>query len=318
MSEKVIGFDLGGTNMRAAVVDRSGKVYGHLRLATPNGKGPGAFVDAAAKLTEELSQGNDITGIGIAVANVVDVRKNRLGKSPNIPDLNDFDFAGALGSRTGLDIYLENDANAAAIGEHWLGAGVGTRHMICVTLGTGVGGGIIVDGETLYGTDGNAGEIGHICVDRNGPPCGCGSNGCLEQYSSGTAIVRILRELLPNHAESSLHSKYELTAKDVYEAGENGDLAAIEAYEIAGRYLGSAMAGIVNVFNPEMIVITGKVSAAWKLFIGPATEELSKRAFQQPAERVKIVRGTLGDDAGVLGAAKRAFFGQGFFVISQV
>jgi glucokinase len=312
MSEIVIGIDLGGTNMRAAAVDSTGRIIEHRSVDTPVGRGSEAFVSSLAEMIDEVSEKQKIECVGVAVANAVHVFENRLSLSPNIPDLNNFDLAGALREETGLEVYLDNDATAAAVAEHWLGAGRGTDHMICITLGTGVGGGIIVDNKPLYGADGTAGEVGHVCLDRNGPPCGCGSNGCLEQYSSGTAIVRMTKELLPRFPESVLHSKLEFSAKDVYDAAIEGDAASVEAYAQAGRYLGTAIAGLANIFNPNMVVLSGGVAAAWELFIGPTREELKKRAFQQPAERVKIVRGTLGDDAGVLGAAKRAFSVKGF------
>jgi glucokinase len=312
MIEKAIGIDLGGTNMRAALVSRSGSVSKYQSIPTPTGQGPNAIVEAAAGLIKKISDKWEPQCIGLAVANVVNVKENKLSKSPNIPDLNDFDLAAALSAQVSANVSLENDATAAAVGEHWLGAGQGTDEMICITLGTGVGGGVIVKGEPLHGADGFAGEIGHICLDREGPQCGCGSNGCLEQYASGTAIVRMTRSLLSTYPDSELHSKLDISPKDVYESAAAGDNAAAAAFAEAGRYLGTAMAGLVNIFNPEMIVVTGGVAAAWDFFIGPAREEMCKRAFQQPAERVKIVRGTLGDDAGVIGAAKRAFSIKGF------
>ena len=312
MSKKVIGIDLGGSNIRAAIVGPDGSIDGRVHVPTPKTLDAGQMADMVAKLVDELQGQNGASSIGLAIAAVVDAKRNRIVTSPNLSQLNDFDFAKELGERAGLDVVLENDATAAAIGEHWLGAGKGSENMICVTLGTGVGGGLIIEGEPVYGADGNAGEIGHICLDADGPPCGCGSNGCLEQYSSGTAIVRLTRELLANSPESSLHSHLEFTSQDVSAAAMQGDHAATEAFKIAGKRLGMALAGLVNLLNPEVIVIAGGVANSWDLFIGAAREELAKRAFQQPAERVKIVRGTLGDDAGVLGAAKRAFSNKGF------
>ena len=312
MSKKVIGIDLGGSNIRAAIVEPDGSIDGRIHVPTPKTLDAGQMADMVAKLVDELQGQNGASSIGLAIAAVVDAKRNRIVTSPNLSQLNDFDFAKELGDRAGLDVVLENDATAAAIGEHWLGAGKGSENMICVTLGTGVGGGLIIEGEPVYGADGNAGEIGHICLDADGPPCGCGSNGCLEQYSSGTAIVRLTRELLANSPESSLHSHLEFTSQDVSAAAMQGDHAATEAFKIAGKRLGMGLAGLVNLLNPEVIVIAGGVANSWDLFIGAAREELAKRAFQQPAERVKIVRGTLGDDAGVLGAAKRAFSNKGF------
>jgi glucokinase len=166
-----------------------------------------------------------------------------------------------------------------------------------------VGGGIIIDGRLVRGIDGTAGEIGHIAVEPEGYPCGCGSRGCVEQYSSATAIVRLAKEQLPRFPESVLRSNLELTPLNVFEAGIAGDGLSIEVFRQAGTYLGIALGGLVNVLNPEVIVIGGGVSAGWDLFIEPLQAEILSRAFPQPGERVKLVRSELGDDAGILGAA---------------
>jgi glucokinase len=312
MPQNVIAIDLGGTNLRAGIVDANGTISKQVRSLTPNSDTAAELAGDLAKTINDLRDGEEIQGVGLGLAAVVDSNRNRVSTSPNLPRLNNFDFAAEIGSQTGLEVYLENDATAAAIGEHWLGAGKDANHLICITLGTGVGGGLIVDGKPVYGAAGNAGEVGHICLNAEGPACGCGSNGCLEQYASGTAIVRMTRELISEYPDSPLHSRFEFTSEDVHEAAVNGDMAAIQAFENAGRHLGTALAGLVNLLNPEIIVITGGVASAWELFIGETRKELRKRAFHQPAEHVKIVRGTLGDHAGVLGAAKRAFSGTGF------
>jgi glucokinase len=221
--------------------------------------------------------------------------------------LDGFALAPAVAEKLGVPAVLENDANAAAIGENWIGASRGIRNSICVTLGTGVGGGIILNGSTLRGPDWSAGEIGHICVEPLGPPCGCGSNGCVEQYSSATAIVRMAREIRESYPASELHGKSGLSAFDVYEAGKSGDELAAEVFRLMGQYLGIALAGLINVLNPEVIVIGGGVAAGWDLFIGHVRDEIEKRAYCEPAKRAKLVRALLGDDAGILGAARVAF-----------
>jgi glucokinase len=312
MIEKTIAFDLGGTNTRAAIVGVDGSISDRVSIPTPRHRSAGDFLDDVAAVALDLKSKADAGCIGFGVAAVVDSKRNRLLSSPNISQLNEIDLVGDLKERTGLDVFLENDATAAAVGEHWLGAGKGSEQMICITLGTGVGGGLVLDGKPFYGADGSAGEIGHVCVDIDGYPCGCGSSGCLEQYASGTALVRIAKELVSRFPDSELHSRFDFEPKDVFTAGINGDAAAIETFKIMGTYLGVAIGGLVNLLNPEVIVITGGVSAGWELFIPFAKDEMLKRAFQQPAERVKIVRGTLKDDAGVLGAAKRAFTCKGF------
>ncbi|HMS08846.1 MAG TPA: ROK family protein, partial [Pyrinomonadaceae bacterium] len=178
---------------------------------------------------------------------------------------------------------------------------------ICVTLGTGVGGGIIIDGKPLRGIDGTAGEIGHICVEPFGHPCGCGSVGCLEQYSSATAVVRMARELLSEFPDSIVASGDDVSSLDIYNAAISGDPMANEVFCRFGFYLGVALGGLINVLNPEVIVIGGGASESWDVFIEPLNGEIRKRAFKRPADRVTIVKAKLGDDAGILGVAKLAF-----------
>jgi glucokinase len=205
-------------------------------------------------------------------------------------------------------VRLENDANAAAIGEMWRGAGQGYRTIICVTLGTGVGGGIILDGKLWRGTDGSAGEIGHISIDPfAGVPCSCGSHGCLEVYASATAIVRMTREAKPRYPNSVLDDTEQLTSKDVYQAGKGGDELALEVFRQMGMYLGIGLASLINLLNPEMIVIGGGLANGWELFEKHMQQQVAERAFPIPAASVKIVRAQCGDDAGLLGAAKVAF-----------
>ena len=164
-----------------------------------------------------------------------------------------------------------------------------------------------INGAVLRGIDGTAAEIGHICVEPFGAPCGCGSRGCVEQYSSATAIVRLKKELEPQYPSSALVNKPKLTSADVYEAGVAGDELALEVFRQMGFYLGIALADLVNVLNPEVIVIGGGAAAGWDLFIHHVEDQIKARAFREPAERVKLVRAMLGDDAGILGAARLAF-----------
>lgn len=313
MTQKVIGVDLGGTNIRAGLVDESGEIAKRSYAKTPRTGSASETVDAVVNLIRSINDSDAaVKKVGIAAASVIDFQDLRKSMWPNLPQLQGHDLAGEIANGTGLSVTIENDANAAAIGEHWKGAAKGARHVVGVTLGTGVGGGIIANGEILRGASGSAGEIGHICVEPDGVPCGCGSTGCLEQYSSATAIVRMTKEVLASFPESSLHSKLEFEAKDVFETALAGDLAGIRVFEQAGRYLGIAFAAIVNLLNPEVIVIMGGLAGGWSLLSQSAQEELQKRAFQQAVERVNIVRGVLGDDAGILGAAKLTFADMGF------
>ena len=307
MAEYVIAADVGGTNIRAAAVDEGGGIHGRTSAKTPREGTRGELVECIASIARELAEKTTATDFGLAIPALIDYENELISKSPNLPQLEGSEFAKEITERSGLNVIFENDATAAAIGEHWLGASKGAMNAFCITLGTGVGGGLILNGKAFRGVDGTAGEIGHVCVEPDGPPCGCGSNGCLEQFASATAIVRMANEGLANYPESPLTSIDSFSAKDVFEAGIKGDRLAVEVYATAGRYLGIAIAGLVNVLNLEVVVIAGGVSAAFDLFIGETRSEVRKRAFQQPAERVNIVRGALGNNAGILGAARQAF-----------
>jgi glucokinase len=240
---------------------------------------------------------------GAAVPAIVNSRDGIVLRSPNLPALNGFEFAAYFRDKLGIPVVLENDANSAAVGENWKGASRGIENSVCVTLGTGVGGGIIIDGKLLRGVDGTAGEIGHIAVEPEGHPCGCGSKGCVEQYSSAMAIKRLAVELRNRFPDSSLSAEGDITPLKVYEAGCTGDELSLEVFRVFATYLGIALGGLVNVLNPQAIVIGGGVSAGWELFIDHLRAEISRRAFPHPAERVRLMRSELGDDAGIVGAA---------------
>lgn len=307
MQRVFLAADLGGTNLRMAVVDEAGEVIFRNRRATPSSGSQDDIIQAICSAVEEFRQ--ELTGdyelaaFGAAVPAIVNSREGVILRSPNLPELNDLPFVSLFTEKLGIPVVLENDANSAAVGERWKGASQGVRNSIHVTLGTGVGGGIIIDGTLVRGIDGTAGEIGHIAVEPEGFPCGCGSRGCVEQYSSATAIARIANELMPEYPETSLRSDVEVTPLDVYAAGTKGDRLSLEVFRRVGTYLGMALGGLVNVLNPEVIVFGGGASAGWDLFIEHLRAEITRRAFPHPAERVRLVRSQLGDDAGILGAA---------------
>ena len=309
MDEFVLAGDLGGTNLRIAAVDRSGRLLYRVEASTPRFTDESRIVDAATRLAQQCMDelGAQPLAFGFAIPAIMNADEDMIFTSPNLPELNGSDLGPRLEDELGLGVTLENDANAAAVGENWLGASKGLASSICITLGTGVGGGIILNGRPLHGPDGTAGEIGHVCVEPAGPPCGCGANGCLEQFASASAVVRLATELMPKFPDSKLLQYSEFNASTVYELGIAGDGLCIEAFRIAGHYLGIALAGLINVLNPEAIVIGGGAADGWELFIGPARAEIRKRAFQQPAERARIVRASLGTDAGIVGAAFLAF-----------
>jgi len=308
MAEYVLAADVGGTNVRVALVGTDGQILSRKESNTPRHGPASEIADLISTLgkdvLEEGSQRKSAGKFGIALPAIIDYSSGAVVESPNLPHLNGFKVAPYISDRIGLEVKLENDATAATIGEHWLGAGRGAANVIGVTLGTGVGGGLIINGQVLRGPDGTAGELGHVCVEPEGPLCGCGSLGGVEQFASATAIVRLTRERLCKENSSPLDKSDEFTSEDVFKAAISGDALSIEVFRIAGYYLGIALAGLVNVLNPEIIFVAGGVARSWDLFIGATREEVEKRAFQRPAERVNIVRGQLGDDAGILGAAK--------------
>lgn len=309
MAEFVLAADVGGTNLRMAVVSGDGRLMHRERCRTPHGTDPYVIVEAIGDLARRCREatGVSIGSLGVAAPVIMDQARGIVARAPNLPMLDGFDLDRSLETSSGLAIVLENDATAAAIGEHWLGASRGVENSVCVTLGTGVGGGLILNGAAFRGPDGTAGEIGHICVEPDGRPCGCGGRGCLEQYASATAVVRRFEELSGTVGLGSAASRDEITAEDVYNAAVAGNRTALDSLHEAGRYLGIALAGVINLLNPEVVVISGGMSAAWDVFVGETMDQISKRAFPQPALRAKLVRARLGDDAGILGVASLAF-----------
>ncbi|MEO8435218.1 MAG: ROK family protein [Pyrinomonadaceae bacterium] len=308
----VCAFDLGGTNLRAAIIDDTGTIHSRVQHDTPRtAKSPDeivrALVAAARECESRLSDYSAIQAASVVVPGIVDSSNKVVIQVPAIPCLDNFRLKDVLAKELGWPVVLENDANAAALGEMWLGAGRGYRTIICITLGTGVGGGIILDGKLWRGADGTAGEVGHTSVDPlGGVRCKCGSTGCLEMFASATAIVRLAREALPRHPHSIL-SGDGFSAKEVYDVGMKGDTLAAEVLERMGAFLGIGIANLVNLLNPEVIVIGGRVANAWQLFADHMHREVLARAFSLPAQNVRIVPAECGDDAGLLGAARLAF-----------
>lgn len=307
----VLAGDVGGTNLRVAAVTGDGTILHQLSNPTPESRSADDIIDEIVRSCGQciVAAGQDErpAAFGLAIAALVDSRKGGIFSSPNLPDLNGLALAEKISSRLELNVVVENDATAAAIGEHWLGAARDSSHSICVTLGTGVGGGLILDGKPYRGADGTAGEIGHICVEPEGLVCGCGNRGCVEQYASATALARIARDLAAKSATTSdLAGRSDVTGRHVYEAALRADPVALEAFASTGRYLGIALADLVDVLNPEVIVIGGGAAGGWEFFIEPVRSEIRSRAFRHPAERVRLVRAALDDSAGILGAARVA------------
>ena len=308
----IFAVDLGGTYLRAAAVDSEGAVIKRLKLRTPQTGDPQDIIRIlAGALTACQREVDQIRALSIVVPGPVDAKAGKVVRAPNLPCLNGFDLVGTLADELRLPVVIENDANAAAIGELWQGAARGCRTIICLTLGTGVGGGIILDGKLWRGATNAAAEIGHMTVEPfGGVPCGCGSRGCLEVYASATAIVRMAREAKPHYPASRLCTGDGLTAEDVYRSALEGDELSIEVFQRVGAYLGIGLANLINILNPEMIVIGGGVANAWDLFASDMRQQVSQRAFPLLGAEVKIVRAQCDDDAGLLGAARLGFWEQ--------
>lgn len=297
-SLSIFAVDLGGTHLRVALVDDTGKIFRHLKQETPKGDSPEAILDALVEAAREWSSLEHlVVAASIMVPGAVDNDKAVVVQAPNLPSLINFELKAELQRRLGWPVFLENDANAAAVGEMWLGAARGCLDVISVTLGTGVGGGVVLNGELWRGSHGSAGEIGHTTVDPfSGLKCKCGNTGCLELFASATAIVRMAREL----------GMKELSAEEVYEAGRSGDELALSVFHRFGMYLGIGLANLINLLDPQIIVITGGAVNGWDLFAAEMYRQVGDRAFRATAQQVKIARSECGDNAGLLGAARIA------------
>jgi glucokinase len=306
--DQVFAVDLGGTFLRIALVDGSGKIHQQLKERTPRGDSPDVIVDALAAAADRWSNdGRRIGAASIMVPGTVDNQNAVVVQAPNLPSLTNFPLQAVLEERLGWPVLLENDANAAAVGEMWLGAARGCRDVVSVTLGTGVGGGVILDGKLWRGAHGSAGEIGHTTVDPfSDLHCKCGNIGCLELFASATAIVRMAREDLSRFPQSMLN-RDDLTAERVYDAGREGDELAISVFKRFGTYLGVGLANLINIIDPEIIVIAGGAVNGWDLFACDMKREVNERAVRVTAQQVKIAAAQCGDNAGLLGAARLAF-----------
>ena len=306
----VFAADLGGTHLRGALVDPEGVIHTHWKQQTPKASSAECVIRALVEVASECQRQRGIDALRAAcilVPGTLDSANETVTQAPNLPSLNQFHLKPALEDRFGIPVLLENDANAAAVGETWQGAAKGARNVLCITLGTGVGGGILLDGKLFRGTHGIAGELGHTTLDPfNGPECKCGNRGCLEMFASATAIVRMTLESLSSYPDSILQDT-RLTAAKVFEAGKRGDQLALQIFSIVGAYLGVGIANLINVLGPEVVVVGGGVANGWSLFEASMRAQVLKRAFRSLTQLVSIKPAQCGDNAGLLGAAHLAW-----------
>jgi glucokinase len=299
--------DVGGTKIAAAVVTREGKALNEARYPTPTtGR---RLVNSIVRAISEVKDGFEVGGVCLAVAGLILAQENRVVFSPNLHAVEGIPLRDELEPRIGLSLTLENDATAAAWGEFRFGAGSEADHLVFVTLGTGVGGGVITHGVLLRGAQGSGGELGHVTIQATGPRCACGNRGCLEALASGTAIQRRAREVAVEHPGSALGRlavERKVLGEDVTRLAREGDEAALSVLEEAGRWLGIGLAGFVNMFNPEVVAVGGGVAKAGELILESARAEVRLRARSPSRDLVEVKEATLGPESGVLGAAALA------------
>ena len=334
MPDYSIGVDMGGTNLRIAAISTDGqlleKITTGVKLAMGRDYVIGEMCDAIHSLTEKYRSSGRFLGSGIGVPGIIDVEAGVMRKSANLPGWTDYPVRDVIERSLNSRIFLDNDANMAALGEKWLGAGRDADNMAMLTLGTGIGGCIVLNGKIFYGMSGMAGEFGHVTVEPNGVLCGCGNRGCAERYASASAIVRMAREAIESGQAPELakaaSSDPEFSAKSIYNLAMQGDTAAKRIFERFGEVLGILMADLVNVLDLDMFVIGGGVVSAWDAFAPRMFAELRERSIVYAAsapddpmakregtsaqianytkKKTMITQALLGSDAGLYGAAR--------------
>lgn len=318
MSETVrfaLGIDLGGTNIKAILVDSEGHDLGWESRKTETWEGgPSAVLDRMADSAEQVlnSSGKkpeDILGVGIGFPGPVDRREKRIIWPTNLAGWQDVDLAGEMYKRLGIACSLVNDANAAAYAEAWQGKGRGKQDLVILTLGTGVGGGIVLGGRVWHGHQDTAGEIGHQCLDPEGPLCGCGQKGCLEAYASAPAIIRNAQNIMKEKSLTKIGEMTidNLTTKGLADCALAGDEFAQELFLTAGHYLGQGIANLINVLNPELVILAGGLAQAGGLILDPVREIVKMKVLDPRAKNTPILLTDLGEKAGALGAAGIVF-----------
>jgi glucokinase len=336
MPDFSIGVDLGGTNLRIAAVGTDGQLLEKITLGVKVALGRdhviGEMCDAIHRLTDQYRGSGRFVGAGIGVPGIIDIETGMMRKSANLPGWSDYPVRDEIERRLGAGtrVFLDNDAKMAALGEKWLGAGRDVDNMAMVTLGTGIGGAIILNGKIFYGMNGMAGEFGHVTVEPNGVPCGCGNHGCAERYASATALVRMAREAIESGQAPALakaaSSDPEFSAKSIYNLALQGNEDAQRIFRRFGVALGMLLADLVNVLNLDMFVIGGGVVSAWDAFAPAMFAEMRDRSLVYAAtapedpvgkkvgasaqiaayarKKTIITRALLGSDAGLYGAAR--------------
>lgn len=306
-----IGIDLGGTNIAGGLVDEDGKLLARNGTPTKAHEGPDAVVGRIAGLIEELrpKAPGKIVGVGIGSPGPLHPTEGFIYSTPNMPGWDNYHLRDRVAEKTGLPVTVENDANCAVLAEAWRGAGRGCRTIVALTLGTGIGGGVVYDGKLVNGPTMSAGEVGHVTINYSGPKCGCGNHGCLEAYCGAAGIVSRAQDLLDKPGTVSLlrdwteQGKEKLTPALISRAADKGDGVALSVLRDTGRLLGVGIASLVNLFAPEKVILGGGVAAAGETLFKAVREHVRRYAFAPASQEVEIVPAEMGNDAGIIGAA---------------
>jgi glucokinase len=309
----ILGIDLGGTKILTAVANSQGKILSRDHSITPAKKGYEAVIRSILESAHRaLEQANiaisALSAIGVGAPGISNPETGILFTSPNLPGWRDVPLRDIMQKRLGRKTFLINDANAAALGELYFGAARGARNFIYITISTGIGGGIVIDGEIYRGAIGTAGEVGHMTIDDDGPICNCGNRGCWETLASGTALAREAKHRIKEGVRTSILKYAEgdverVTAQVIHNAAEQGDSLAKELIARTGYYVGVGLANLINIFNPELIVIGGGLSNIGDMLLEPAFEVAGERAYKEAFQTVRFASAELGRNSGVLGAA---------------
>ncbi len=306
-----VGIDLGGTFIKGALIDEQGNLLVKDEVPTEASNGAQWILKRIEELTLQLivqssTKRSEVVGLGIGIPGFIDPSRGLAEEVINI-GWHDVPVIAPLQTALDMPVYMENDANLAALGEAWVGAGRGYRNALCITLGTGVGGGVIINGKVLQGESHMAGEIGHFVLDPDGAPCNCGHRGCLETVSSATGVVRLARERIEQGEQTEIQ-KANLTAATVFAAADRGDRVAQAIVHEAAETLGRGLAIAANLINPDVIVIGGGMARAGETLFTPVRLAFQAYALRRVAQAVTLVPASLGNDAGVVGAGKLALY----------
>lgn len=306
-TKKVLGIDCGGTFLKAGLIDRAGNLLDKYSVPTNLSNGLEAFISDFHRIITKYKE--DIEGVGIAFAGPLDSKTGIIEEPPNFPkEWHNLPLAKILEKKCNIPVSIENDANLAALGEYWQGAGQGANVLVILTLGTGIGGGIIINGQIWNGSSGIAGELGHISVADTGIVCGCGNIGCVETFASSTAVLRIAKDIQNNQdVDTKLKDEEHLTAEKVYKIAQAGDRVAKNIFISVGKNLGKLIAIICHVIGPDRFVISGGGAGAWDMFYDTMLQTVKEKCFKKEFSNLTIVKSKLNGMSGIYGAACMAF-----------